>query len=210
MHTLANLFVVSAPSGAGKSSLVRALRGADAGIGTPVSHTTRAPRGQEVHGREYYFVSDAAFDAMVAEGAFVEWATVHGRRYGTARQTLQACLDTGSDVLLEIDWQGALQVKRALAHAVLIFVLPPSLQELRARLEKRGEDADAVIALRLRNAAREVAQAAQFDFVIINDFFDSALLDLRAIIQAQRLRYACQRQRRSATFAALQISDGSP
>jgi len=205
MTSHANLFVVTAPSGAGKSSLVRALRGQDATIGAPVSHTTRAPRGQEQNGREYWFVSEQAFDAMVADGAFVEWANVHGRRYGTARQTLQQMLDAGGDVLLEIDWQGALQVKRAFAAAVLVFILPPSLEALRARLQSRGEDTPETINLRLHNAAVEVAQATHFDFVIINDLFADALRDLQTIVHARRLRYAAQRQRRKALFAALHI-----
>jgi len=205
MTSHANLFVVTAPSGAGKSSLVRALREQDATIGAPVSHTTRAPRGQEQNGREYWFVSEQAFDAMVADGAFVEWANVHGRRYGTARQTLQQMLDAGGDVLLEIDWQGALQVKRAFAAAVLVFILPPSLEALRARLQSRGEDTPETINLRLHNAAVEVAQAAHFDFVIINDLFADALRDLQTIVHARRLRYATQRQRHKALFAALHI-----
>lgn len=121
-----NLFVVSAPSGAGKSSLVRALREFDARVYPSVSHTTRAPRGQEKHGREYYFVSDAEFDAMAANNGFVEWANVHSRRYGTAKKSLEERIQGGTDVLLEIDYQGALQVKKAFPNAVLIFILPPA------------------------------------------------------------------------------------
>lgn len=201
-----NLFVVSAPSGAGKSSLVRALREFDARVSPSVSHTTRAPRGQEKHGREYYFVSDQEFDTMVSNNAFVEWANVHSRRYGTAKKALEERIQVGTDVLLEIDYQGALQVKEAFPNAVLIFILPPSWDELRARPENRGEDAPEVIELRLTNAAEEMAQVAKFDFVIINELFESALFDLKTIIHAQRLKYAAQRSRRAETFESLNIS----
>ena len=201
-----NLFVVSAPSGAGKSSLVRALREFDARVSPSVSHTTRAPRGQEKHGREYYFVSDQEFDTMVSNNAFVEWANVHSRRYGTAKKALEERIQVGTDVLLEIDYQGALQVKEAFPNAVLIFILPPSWDELRARLENRGEDAPEVIELRLTNAAEEMAQVSKFDFVIINELFESALFDLKTIIHAQSLKYAAQRSRRAETFESLNIS----
>ena len=204
-----NLFVVSAPSGAGKSSLVRALREFDARVYPSVSHTTRAPRGQEKHGREYYFVSDAEFDAMAANNGFVEWANVHSRRYGTAKKSLEERIQSGTDVLLEIDYQGALQVKNAFPNAVLIFILPPSWDELRARLENRGEDAPEVIELRLRNAEEEMAQVAKFDFVIINELFESALFDLKAIIHAQRLKYAAQRRLRADTFESLNIPESN-
>lgn len=204
-----NLFVVSAPSGAGKSSLVRALREFDARVYPSVSHTTRAPRGQEKHGREYYFVSDAEFDAMVANSGFVEWANVHSRRYGTAKRSLEDRIQSGTDVLLEIDYQGALQVKQAFPNAVLIFILPPSWDELRARLENRGEDAPEVIEMRLKNAEEEMAQVAKFDFVIINELFESALFDLKAIIHAQRLKYAAQRRLRADTFESLNIPESN-
>ena len=204
-----NLFVVSAPSGAGKSSLVRALREFDARVYPSVSHTTRAPRGQEKHGREYYFVSDAEFDAMAANNGFVEWANVHSRRYGTAKKSLEERIQGGTDVLLEIDYQGALQVKKAFPNAVLIFILPPSWDELRARLENRGEDAPEVIELRLRNAEEEMAQVAKFDFVIINELFESALFDLKTIIHAQRLKYAAQRRLRADTFESLNIPESN-
>lgn len=204
-----NLFVVSAPSGAGKSSLVRALREFDARVYPSVSHTTRAPRGQEKHGREYYFVSDAEFDVMVANNGFAEWANVHGRRYGTAKKSLEERIQGGTDVLLEIDYQGALQVKQAFPSAVLIFILPPSWDELRARLENRGEDAPEVIELRLKNAEEEMAQVAKFDFVIINELFESALFDLKAIIHAQRLKYAAQRRLRADTFESLNIPESN-
>ena len=153
-----NLFVVAAPSGAGKSSLVKALMELDARVMPSISHTTRAPRGQEVHGREYYFVSDDTFDQMVQQDAFVEWAQVHGNRYGTSKAAIEQRMSQGVDVLLEIDYQGAQQVKRLFPSAVLIFVLPPSWTELRSRLERRAEDSAEVIEVRLQNAAQEMAQ----------------------------------------------------
>ena len=200
-----NLFVVAAPSGAGKSSLVKALKAQDALILPSVSHTTRQPRGQEQHGREYYFVSDTAFDDMVLDNQFLEWAHVHGRRYGTSREAIESRIAAGGDVVLEIDFQGALQIKRLFANAVLVFILPPSWEELRVRLERRGEDSAEVIELRLKNAATEMTQAQEFDFVIINELFETALNDLKAIVHAQRLKFTAQRRARATTFAALNI-----
>ena len=201
-----NLFVVAAPSGAGKSILVKALMELDAGVQHSVSHTTRAPRGQEFHGREYFFIDDAQFDEMVATNAFLEWAYVHGNRYGTSSATIQERISQGMDVVLEIDFQGAIQIKRLFANAVLIFILPPSWDELRSRLHRRGEDTPEVIETRLANAATEMAQAHEFDFVIINQLFDKALFDLKAIVHAQRLKYASQRTLRSDIFQALKLN----
>ena len=200
-----NLYVVAAPSGAGKSSLVRALREVDAGVKASVSHTTRAPRGQEVDGREYFFVDNATFDTMIANQDFLEWAQVHGNRYGTSRQAVEQRLAEGGDVLLEIDYQGALQIKQIFPHAVLVFVLPPSWEELRSRLERRGEDSAETIEQRLVNAEQEMAQAAKFDFVIINELFERALFDLKSIVHAQRLKYAAQSRSRATVFSALHI-----
>ena len=200
-----NLYVVAAPSGAGKSSLVKALMELDHGVQPSISHTTRAPRGQEKHGREYYFVSPDEFDAMVAGNAFFEWAHVHGHRYGTSRKAIEDRIAQGGDVILEIDWQGALQIKKLFANAVLVFILPPSWEELRSRLERRGEDSAEVIELRLRNAAEEMARAREFDFVIINEVFERALFDLKAIVHAQRLKYTAQRRARAETFVALRL-----
>jgi len=197
--------VVAAPSGAGKSSLVKALMELDAGVQPSVSHTTRAPRGQEFHGREYFFIDDAQFDDMVANNAFLEWAFVHGNRYGTSKSTIEERISQGLDVVLEIDFQGAVQIKRLFANAVLIFILPPSWEELRARLQRRGEDTAEVIEIRLANAATEMARAHEFDFVIINQLFDKALFDLKAIVHAQRLKYASQRRIRSDIFQALKL-----
>ena len=200
-----NLFVVAAPSGAGKSSLVKALMELDARVQPSVSHTTRAPRGQEKHGREYYFVSDLEFDAMVKADAFVEWAHVHSQRYGTSRQAIEERIAQGGDVILEIDFQGAIEIKRIFANAICIFILPPSWEELRARLERRAEDAAETIQKRLVNAAIEVAQVDKFDFVIINELFDRALFDLKAIVHSQRLKISAQRRARADVFRALNI-----
>jgi guanylate kinase len=206
MNYPGNLFVVAAPSGAGKSSLVKALMELDARLFHSISHTTRAPRGQEVHGREYYFVSDTQFEQMVAQGAFLEWAHVHGNRYGTSRHAIEERIAQGGDIVLEIDYQGALQVKKIFSNAVLIFILPPSWTELRSRLQRRGEDSPEVIETRLLNAAKEVAHVDQFDFVIINERFELALFDLKSVVHAQRLKYAAQRLIRADTFKALHIS----
>ncbi|MFM2323701.1 guanylate kinase [Brachymonas denitrificans] len=200
-----NLYVVAAPSGAGKSSLVKALMEVDAGVKASISHTTRAPRGQEVDGREYFFVDNATFDTMVANQDFLEWAQVHGNRYGTSRQAVEQRLSEGGDVLLEIDYQGALQIKQIFPHAVLVFVLPPSWEELRSRLQRRGEDSAETIEQRLVNAEQEMAQAAKFDFVIINELFERALFDLKSIVHAQRLKYAAQSRSRATVFSALHI-----
>ena len=200
-----NLFVVAAPSGAGKSSLVKALLELDSHVQPSVSHTTRAPRGQEKHGREYFFVSEQEFDAMVKADAFVEWANVHNHRYGTSKKAIEERMIQGADVILEIDFQGAIQIKRVFANAISIFILPPSWEELRSRLERRGEDSPEVIELRLKNAEVEVAQVREFDFVIINELFDRALFDLKAIVHSQRLKFLAQRRARAETFKALNI-----
>jgi guanylate kinase len=203
METPGNLFCVAAPSGAGKSSLVKALLELDSHLAVSVSHTTRAPRGQEVQGREYWFVGEPEFRAMIERDEFFEWAQVHGKLYGTSRKAIEERLVRGEDVVLEIDWQGALQIKQLFAHAVLIFILPPSWQDLEQRLRRRGEDRPSTIAQRLANARDEVAQARHFDFVIINTLFELALFDLKTVVHSQRLRYAAQRRSRSEVFAAL-------
>ncbi len=203
MDTPGNLFCVAAPSGAGKSSLVKALLELDSRLAVSVSHTTRAPRGQEKHGREYWFIPEAEFRAKIAHGDFFEWAEVHGNLYGTSREAIEARLAHGDDVVLEIDWQGALQIKQIFPHAVLIFILPPSWDELAQRLTRRGEDRPEVIAQRLANARTEVAQARHFDFVIINALFETALFDLKTVVHSQRLKYAAQMRNRSQVFAAL-------
>ena len=200
-----NLFVVAAPSGAGKSSLVKALLELDSHLAVSISHTTRKPRGQEQAGREYHFIDEAAFRAKIAAGDFFEWAEVHGNLYGTSREAIESRIAGGQDVVLEIDWQGALQIKKLFRHAVLIFILPPSWEELRQRLMRRGEDGTEVIETRMANARIEVAQARHFDFVIINALFETALFDLKTVVHSQRLKYAAQRRNKSQVLAALNL-----
>ena len=203
METPGNLFCVAAPSGAGKSSLVKALLELDSRLAVSVSHTTRAPRGQEVHGREYWFTAEVEFRAMVERGEFFEWAQVHDNLYGTSRKAIEERLMRGEDMVLEIDWQGAKKIRKLFKYAVLIFILPPSWDELQQRLRRRGEDPPAVIAKRMQNARKEVAQARHFDFVIINSLFETALFDLKTVVHSQRLKYAAQARNRSQVFAAL-------
>ena len=205
METPGNLFVVAAPSGAGKSSLVNALLELDSHLALSISHTTRAPRGQEQDGREYWFVDEPTFRAMAERGEFFEWASVHGHLYGTSRSAVQRRLAQGEDVVLEVDWQGALQIKRLFEHAVLIFILPPSWDELRMRLTRRGEDRPDVIEQRMANARGEVPHARDFDFVIINALFETALFDLKTVVHSQRLKYAAQKRNKSQVFAALDL-----
>jgi guanylate kinase len=205
METPGNLYCVAAPSGAGKSSLVKALLELDSHLAVSVSHTTRSPRGQEQNGREYWFIDEPTFRAMAERGEFFEWAQVHGHLYGTSRVAIQDRLARGEDVALEIDWQGALQIKQLFPHAVLIFILPPSWDELLQRLTRRGEDGPDVIAGRMANARLEVAQARHFDFVIINALFETAVFDLKTVVHSQRLRYAAQQRNRSQVFAALDL-----
>ena len=200
-----NLFAVAAPSGTGKSSLVKALLELDSHLVVSISHTTRPPRGQEQDGREYHFIDDAKFGSMIEAGDFVEWAEVHGNLYGTSKAAIEDRITGGHDVVLEIDWQGALQIKRLFPNAVLIFVLPPSWDELLQRLQRRGEDANEVIERRMAAARVEVSQARHFDFVIINALFETALFDLKAIVHSQRLRYAALKRYKPAVFAALDL-----
>lgn len=201
-----NLFVVAAPSGAGKSSLVKSLLELDSHLVVSVSHTTRKPRGQEQDGREYHFIDEKTFRKMVAGGEFFEWAEVHGNLYGTSRGEVQKRIASGQDVVLEIDWQGAVQIKKIFPNAVLIFILPPSYEELAQRLNRRGEDQPEVIAQRLANARHEVAQARHFDFVIINALFETAVFDLKTVVHSQRLKYAAQLRSKPAVFQALNLS----
>lgn len=196
-----SLFIVAAPSGAGKSSLVNALLAQEPGIVLSVSFTTRAPRPGEQHGREYFFASEAEFLEREANGEFLESAKVHGNYYGTSRLVIEEQNRAGKDVLLEIDWQGAQQVRKQFREAVGIFILPPSIAALEQRLRKRGQDSDDVIARRVFNAAGEIAHAAEFDYVIINENFDTALSQLAGITRAARCRFAQQAARHSDLFA---------
>lgn len=199
------LFMVTAPSGAGKSSLVNALLAADPAIMLSISHTTRDPRPVEVNGREYHFVSVAEFEERKAHGEFLESALVHGNYYGTSRVWIEEQMAAGRDVLLEIDWQGARQVREKIADIVGIFILPPSIESLNARLHKRGTDSEAVITRRLMGAGAEIAHAPEFEFVIINDSFETALSQLKAIVTASRLTYRHQAVRHRDQFVSLGV-----
>ena len=184
------LFVISAPSGAGKSSLIEALLKDDPRLKLSISYTTRAPRPGEAHGREYHFVDANTFEAMLERGEFLESAEVHGYRYGTSQAAVDALLAGGNDLLLEIDWQGAQQVRRLKPGCIGIFILPPSVAELERRMCARGQDSDAVIRRRLANAEEEISHSPEFEYAIINKEFDVALQDLKAIIRVERLRKA--------------------
>ena len=197
------LFVVAAPSGAGKSTLVHALLERESAISLSVSHTTRPPRPGEQSGREYYFVDRAEFERKIAEGVFLEHAEVHGNLYGTSRTRVAARLEQGRDVLLEIDWQGAEQIRRSQSDCVSVFILPPSRAELERRLRGRGSDSDEVIERRLRNSRGEIAHAHEFDYILVNDAFEDALADLQAIVRAVRLRSSLQWQRHERLIADL-------
>jgi len=187
-----SLYIISAPSGAGKTSLVKALTDSSAQVRVSVSHTTRAPRPGERDGVHYHFVDRDTFQAMVAEDAFLEHAEVFGNFYGTARASVQALMDQGADVILEIDWQGAAQVRRLMPGALSVFILPPSRAELEARLRGRGQDSEEVIARRLAEAKAEMAHHGEFDYLVVNDDFDRALGELRAVFTARRLRRETQ------------------
>ncbi|MGB5833149.1 MAG: guanylate kinase [Thiohalocapsa sp.] len=183
------LFVVSAPSGAGKTSLVRALLDEfDPKLQLSVSYTTRAPRAGELDGEHYHFVDASTFDAMVADGAFVEYARVFDNAYGTAEPALRQVLESGDDLVLEIDWQGARQVRERIPEAVSIFIMPPSLSALERRLRGRGQDKDDIIAGRMARARDELSHYPEYDYLIVNDCFETALLQLRSIVVAERLR----------------------
>lgn len=180
--------VISAPSGAGKSTLIRELRRHVDGLAFSVSHTTRPARAGERDGVEYHFVDRERFEGLVAEDAFAEWAEVHGNLYGTHLATLEAQLGAGCDVILDIDVQGALQIAERVAGAVLVFILPPGPDELRARLEGRGLDAPEVIARRLANAWHELRAARQYDYLVVNDDLERAAEELAAVVRAERSR----------------------
>ena len=182
-----DLFVVVAPSGAGKTSLVNAMLGVEAGIRLSVSFTTRAPRDGEVEGREYHFVPRATFEAMIEAGDFLEHANVYGNFYGTSRSWIEHQLAGEHDVLLEIDWQGAQQVRTLFPRMVGIFILPPSLSELRRRLTARGKDTPESIERRMASAREEISHVLEFEYIIVNEQFDAALADLQAVVRAARL-----------------------
>lgn len=194
-----NLFVISAPSGAGKTSLVKSLMGSLADLAFSVSHTTRPPRSGERDGVDYHFVDEARFDALQSEGRFLEHAEVFGHRYGTTREAVDSLRDQGKDVILEIDWQGARQIRATVPESLSLFILPPSRRELERRLRARAQDDETVIARRLADAVSEMSHYGEFDHLIINDHFDAALDQIRAVILAARTR----RPRQQARYAAL-------
>ena len=198
------LFIVSAPSGAGKSSLVKALLEKDPAIRLSISYTTRAPRPGEVDGVHYHFVGREDFQARLERGEFLESAEVYGNYYGTSQPWIEAEMAAGRDILLEIDWQGAAQVRRLMPRAKSIFILPPSIAELRRRLEGRGTDSAEVIARRMAAAAEDVSHALEFDYLVVNEDFDAAVADLLAIARCGRLTMAVQAPRQAGLLAELQ------
>ena len=197
------LFIVAAPSGAGKSSLVNAVLKDTPGIALSISYTSRAPRPGERHAQHYHFIDKAEFERMIAAGAFFEHALVHGDYKGTARQSVEPQLAAGHDVLLEIDWQGARQVREQLPDALSVFILPPSRAALETRMRSRGQDSEAVIAQRLSAAREEMSHYAEFDFVIVNDDFNQAVREMQAIFVGSRQRRHIQQQRHADLLQAL-------
>ena len=198
-----HLYIVTAPSGTGKTTLVRLLLENDPGIRLSISYTTRAPRNGEQAGRDYHFIDVPDFLAKIKSGDFLEWAEVHGNYYGTSKSWIEAEMAAGRDVLLEIDWQGAQQVRKAFPETIGVFILPPSFDELERRLSGRGTDSARVIARRLAAARDEMRHVGEFDYVIINDDLQQALGDLLSVVRASRLHGEVQRQRHAALFATL-------
>jgi guanylate kinase len=197
------LFVVSAPSGAGKTSLVKALLERRPELRLSISHTTRKPRPSEAEGREYFFVSVGDFQALSAQGAFLEHAQVFDNHYGTGRAPVEAHLAAGRNVILEIDWQGARQVRKSLPQCVTIFILPPSRQALEERLRVRRTDSDEVIARRLRDAVSDMSHWKEFDYVVVNDNFERALADMTHIIDGKGTALKVDRPELRALLAEL-------
>ena len=197
------LYTVSAPSGAGKTSLVKALVGDDAGIELSVSHTTRARREGEEDGRDYHFVSEQEFRGMIERAEFIEHAEVFGNLYGTSQGAVREQLQSGRDVILEIDWQGARQVRHAFPEAVAIFILPPSRETLEERLRGRGQDSDETVHARMAGAIAEIEHYVECDYLIVNEIFDVALVELRSIVRAHRVKFAVQSERYAALITAL-------
>ena len=194
------LFIVSSPSGGGKTSLVRALLEAEPGVRMSVSYTTRPARPGEVDGRDYHFVTPPEFERMLEAGQFLESAVIYGNRYGTSQKWIERERAEGRDVLLEIDWQGAQQVRRLLRQVVTIFILPPSPEVLESRLRGRGQDSEEIVARRLAAAREEIAHVGEYDYVIINDDFNRAAQDLRSIVRAEQLKLARQLARNVNLF----------
>jgi len=197
------LFIVSAPSGAGKTSLLKALIESTPGVEVCVSHTTRPPRPGEKDGVDYHFVSESGFRHILADQGFLEHAEVFGNYYGTARESVESALARGVNLVLEIDWQGAAQVRGLLPEAKSIFILPPSRTELELRLRGRGQDSDEVIAGRMAQAVSEISHYGEFDYIVVNDDFDTALADLRAVIGGKTREYSGNRPEIEALLAEL-------
>ena len=202
-HSTGTLYIISAPSGAGKSSLVKALTDANPEIRVSISHTTRAMRPGEVNGVNYHFVTREAFVKMGEHGDFLERAEVFGNFYGTSQSHLQQTLDEGHDLILEIDWQGAEQVRKLMPQARSIFILPPSLQALHQRLTNRGQDSDEIIDGRMREAVNEMSHYVEYDYLVINDDFNHALSDLKAIFRSNQLSQTQQQQRHAGLLSEL-------
>jgi guanylate kinase len=186
------LFIVSSPSGGGKTSLVKTLLEAEPALRLSVSYTTRPPRPGETDGRDYHFVTLPVFERMLEAGEFLESAVIYGNRYGTSQKLIERELAQGHDVVLEIDWQGAQQIRRVMRQVVSVFILPPSPEVLEARLRARGQDSEDVVARRLASAREEISHVSEYEYVIINDDFNRAAQDLRSIIRAERLKLARQ------------------
>ncbi|KZN65997.1 guanylate kinase [Pseudoalteromonas luteoviolacea CPMOR-1] len=201
--TRGNLFILSAPSGAGKSSLIKALLDKQANIKVSVSHTTRAPRPGENNGEHYHFVTVDEFKALIDKGDFFEWAQVFENYYGTSKQAIEDQLNKGIDVFLDIDWQGARQVRALMPEVKTIFILPPSQSELEQRLNNRGQDSQEVIAARMAEAKSESSHYDEFDYVIVNDDFETALTELEHIVIAARLQTTAQQARHKALIEEL-------
>lgn len=181
------LFVISAPSGAGKTSLVKALLDSVSQLVVSISYTTRTARPLEIDGQDYHFIKESTFEKMIAEASFLEYAKVHGNYYGTSKQDVDKILAQNVDVILEIDWQGAQRIRQQFSQAISIFIMPPDLEQLRIRLEQRGQDKEEVIAKRMEDALSHLSHYKEFDFIVVNDKFEQALENLTCIIQAKRL-----------------------
>jgi guanylate kinase len=205
--TQGTLYIISAPSGAGKTSLVKAMLETMSEVVVSVSHTTRDKRDEETDGKEYHFIDENIFDQMVENGDFLEYANVFGNKYGTSRQHLQEQLLLGKDVILEIDWQGARQIRQLMGGCKSIFVLPPTMQALCDRLIGRGQDTEETIELRMKEAASEMTHYAEFDYIVINDDFDVAIAELSSIFVSNRLLTDAQQQRHSERLAELLSSN---
>ena len=204
---IGTLFIFSAPSGAGKTSLVKGLLDSTGYIGVSVSHTTRAPRPGETDGKDYHFVPVEEFQQMVNRGAFLEHAQVFDNFYGTSQEWVESELAAGRDVILEIDWQGAEQVRRLMPDTISVFIAPPSISALRERLQKRGQDDEQTIERRMRDARKEMSHYGEYDYLIINDNFNNTVEELRAIVIARRHRLAAQQLRHQDVLSNL-LSDG--